>query len=222
MELFTPCDIELNELRDNMFSDSVKTMIATNIYVACEMSKDLRNSLINMPMRASWFAGHALGFFIDKLMTEQIDHSIVGKFPYNYRETRIPKCGYPYIEYYSENGKFHIKKVDKEKCLPKTAVHRVSNALSNRFFLDLGPEHIPVGVNVPFSLITYGHKKFELSFVNLGFPKWDYSEWANHWDISDGISKEVAEIIMSRKAPELKEEYKETVIKKFELKLKGE
>lgn len=222
MELFNLEDENLNQLRDDMFSESVKTMIATNIYVACNMSKDLRDSLIYMPMRAGWFAGHALGFFIDKLMTEEIDNSVVGRFPYNYRETRIPKCGYPYVEYYSANGKFHIKKMDKPEKLPKAAVHRVSNALVNKFFLDFGPEYIPDGVNVPFGLITYGHKKFDLTFISLGFPTWDYSGWANHWEITDNISKERAETIMTHKAPELKEEYQEQIVKKYELKLKGD
>ena len=222
MELITSSDVKLDELRDQMFPDSVKTMIATNVYVACEMSKDLRDNLINMPMRATWIAGIALGFFIDKLMAEQIDLSIVGKFPYHYREIRIPKCGYPYIEYYSDNGKFHIKKVNKAEHLPNAAVHRVSNALSNQFFLDFGPEYIPTGVNVPFGIITFGHYKFERPFISLGFPKWDYSGWADRWDVSDRISREIAETIMSRKAPAIREEFQENIMKKFELKIKGD
>lgn len=221
MDLFSENNIELNALQEEMFSDSVKTAIATNIYVACQMSRELRDNMINMPMRASWLAGQALGFFIDKLMTELIDQSMVGKFPYNYREIRIPKCGYPYIEYYSTKGKFHIKKTDKPKLLPKAAVHRRSNALSNKYFLDFGPEYIPVGVNAPFALITYGHKKLEFNFIKLGFPKWDYSDWADQWDISETISKEVAEKIIIHKGPELKEEYQEIIEKKFELKIKG-
>ncbi len=221
MDLFTDVNDKLDALYDELFPDSVKTTIATNIYVACEMSRELRDSLINMPMRASWLAGQALGFFIDKLMTEMIDQSMVGKFPYNYREIRIPKCGYPYIEYYSTNGKFHVKKVNRAKVLPKAAVHRVSNALSNHYFLDFGPEYVPVGINAPFALITYGHKKQDLTFVEIGFPKWDYSCWAEQWDISKMISTEVAEQIMVHKGPELKEEYQEIIEKKFELKIKG-
>ncbi len=212
-------DHKFDNLCEELFPDSVKTMVATNIYAACTISKNLRDSMINMPMRASWIAGHSLAYFIDKLLTGQIDNSTVGKFPYDYRETRIPKCGYPYMEYYSPKGKFHIKKVDKEHRLPTAAVHRISNSLANTVLLNYGSEYTG---NVPFALITFGHKRLDLSFIELGFPKPDYSDWADYWGISDKISKELAEEILLQKEPELKEEYQEKIVKRYELKLKGE
>lgn len=218
MEMFAEDD-KLHQLREELFPDSVKTLVATNIYAACTISKDLRDSMVNMPMRASWIAGHALAYFIDKLITQQIDISMIGRFPYDYRETRIPKCGYPYMEYYSQKGKFHIKKVDRAQRLPMAAVHRLSNSLANTNLLNYGSEYTG---NIPFALITFGHKRLDLSFIELGFPKPDYSDWAGYWDISDKISKELAEEILKQREPELKEEYQEKINKKYELKLKGE
>lgn len=212
-------DDKLVGLRDELFPDYVKTVLASDIYAACTISKDLRDSMINMPMRAAWIAGHSVAYFIDKLLTQQIDNSIVGRFPYDYRETRIPKCGYPYMEYYSPKGKLHIKKVDKAHKLPAAAVHRISNSLSNAILLNYGSEFTG---NVPYALLTFGHKRLDLSFVKLGFPKPDYSDWAGYWDISEKISKEFTEEILKQKGPELKEEYQEKISKKYELKLKGE
>lgn len=212
---------ELEVVRDELFLETTKVTIASNIFAACQMSKDLRDSMINLPKRASWFAGHALPYFIDRLLSVQIDNSVLGRFPYNYREVRIPKCGHPYVEYYSEIGKFHIKKVSKAGKLPDSAIHRRSNATSNQCLLNLGPEFTPGGVNVPFSLITYGHTRFNLDFIYLGFPKWDYTEWADNWDISNAVSREVAEDIRTGKGPALKEEYQEKIIRTFNLTFKG-
>jgi hypothetical protein len=209
---------ELNELCEELFPDSVKTMIATNVYAASKMSKNLRDSWVNMPMRMSWFAGHSFGFFIDQLMSKQIEESVIGKFPYSYRELRIPKCGYPYMEYYSDKGKFHIKKADKPERLPKAAIQRISNAQSNGF-LDYGPDYIPQVEDNPFALITYGHRGFDLRFIEIGFPETDYSDWKGYWDISQNISKEIAESVLKDKEPELKEEYQE-IVQKYSLKLK--
>mgnify|MGYP000930043290 CR=1 FL=1 len=221
MDLFG-YDEALVALRNELFPESIRTMLATNIYAACAMSRNIKDSLINMPKRASWIAGHSFAYYIDKLVTAQIDKSVVGKFPYSYQEIRIPKCGYPYMEYYSDYCKFHIKKAEKAERLPKAAIQRVSNSLSNEMFLDFGPEYIPVEENKPFALITYGHKGFDLTFIELGFPKWDYSDWVGNWDIAKNISKDVAEDILKNKEPELREEFNEKIVKGFELKLKGE
>lgn len=186
-----------DELFAQMFPQQARQILASSVYVASKMSKSLRDEMISIPRRASMLAGHAFPVFIDRLMAKQIDEIDVGQFPYQYREITIPKCGHAYIEYHSPIGKFHIKKSNKANALPKAAVHRVSNAMSNKIFLDLGSEYIPENTSVPFSLITYGHKNFNITFIQIGFPTWDYSGWESNycWDISGDISKELVEYI---------------------------
>lgn len=215
---------QLTGLREELFPDAVKTLVASNIFVACEMSKQIAYGaeMINLPRRATWLAGHSLPFFIERLMTKAIDQSMVGKFPFNYREEKVPRGAFTYVEYYCSLGKFHIKKVPKEGKLPPASYHRVSNALANKLALDFGPNYIPQGVHVPFSIITYGHTKFNLEFIGLGFPKYDYSGWADNVAISDSVSKETVETIRKENAPALKEEFQEKIEKNFDLKLKGD
>ena len=217
----------MSKVRDQfemMFPKSVRTVISSSIYTANQWSKELKNSLISLPMRGSLFAGHAFPIFIDKIMASQIDKLEVGNFPYDYGEHRIPKCGYPYVEYHSPFGKFHIKKLEKAEKLPKAAVHRLSNSVSNLIFLELGDEYIPPNLGVPFGLVTYGHYKFDLTFIQVGFPTADYKEWADNkrWSIVDDVSKEMVEEIRHGAAGQIKEEFQETILKKFTLKVKGE
>jgi len=214
---------QLIQLREELFPDAVKTLVASNIYVACEMSKQVAcGEMAKTPRRATLIAGHSLPFFIERLMTKAIDQSVVGKFPYHYREEKVPKGAYTYVEYYSSLGKFHIKKVKKEGKLPSAAYHRISNALSNKLILDFGPEYIPQGVYVPFSIITYGHTKFSLDFINLGLPFYNYTGWADIIPISDSVSPEMVENIKKENVPELKEEFRGRIEKQPLVKLKGD
>lgn len=205
-----------------MFPKNVRTTIASSIYLASCMSKELRDSMVNIPRRGAMLAGHAFPVFIDKLIAAQIDQVAIGNFLYNYREFKIPQCGYAYIEYHSNVGKFHIKKSNKEEKLPNAAVHRISNAESNMVFLDFGPEFIPENTTVPFALITYGHKHFDLSFINIGFPAHDYSGWSDGFQMSimDDISKDAVENIRANVGGKIKEEFQEQITQQFKLNLK--
>jgi hypothetical protein len=205
---------EQPEVSNLLFSDDSKAIIASTIYVACGMSKNVCDDMINMPNRASWLAGLSLPFFIERLLANQIDQNQIGKFPFYYREVKSPKSAFSYIEYYSDTVKFHIKKVRKVEKLPTSANHRTSNAKVNQLFLGFGPEFVPQGVNVPFGIITYDHFKFDLKFICLGFPKYDYTDWQNpHLSIMEYISKEMSEYIKKENDLALKEEYKEKVEK---------
>lgn len=214
--------MDVKERFNLMFSDKAKETIATSIYVACNMSKNMKNEMLTIPRRAAMLAGHAFPVYIDKILTSQIDSFDLNTFPYNYREDTIPKCGYSYIEYHNENGKFHIKKSDKKAKLPKSSVHRRSNAQSNLIFLDFGEEYVPSNVSVPFALITYGHKRFDLSYILIGYPSYDYSGWQDNilWNISNYISKERAEFIRNTYSENIEEEFRENITKTYNLKLK--
>jgi hypothetical protein len=215
---------KVDDLYEIMFPQQVRKVIASSIYAASNLSKELRDGLINLPMRASWLAGTTFPVFIDKIMAEQIDNIDIGKFPYCYGENRIPRCGYPYVEYYSPEGKFHIKKNNKPEKLPKAAVHRISNSLSNILFLDYGEEFVPPNISVPFALVTYGHIRFELSFIQVGFPTHNYTGWEaeKRWNIVNDVSKEMVENIQQGKVGELKEELQEQITQEFNLKIKGD
>lgn len=215
---------KLSEQFEIMFPQSVRTVLSSSIYLASQWSKELRNSLVSLPMRGSLLAGHAFPVFIDKIVASQIDKLEVGNFPYDYGEHRIPKCGYPYVEYHAPFGKFHIKKLERAEKLPKAAVHRLSNSMSNLIFLDFGDEYVPPNLGVPFGLVTYGHYKFDLTFMQVGFPSADYKGWidSKRWNIANDISKEMVEQIRQGATGQIKEEIQETILQKFTLKVKGE
>jgi hypothetical protein len=56
-----------------MFPLKVKHVLASSVYLASEMSKKFRDSMVRIPGRVSLLAGHAFPVFIDNFMAKQID-----------------------------------------------------------------------------------------------------------------------------------------------------
>lgn len=214
--------MDLEKIKGIMFSEHTTKVLVSTIYAACEISKKSAQDMINLPMRAFWREAYSLQFHIDKLLTKEIERAGIGKLPYHYREIKIPGCGYPYSEYYSEYGRFHIKKVSKKWKLPDAKKQRVSNAQSNKIFLDFGEEFILKDDINPFAIVTFGHKKFIPSFVVIGYPEYDYSEWAERWDVTTLVSREIVEQIRRENESELKDEFREFIERKPILSLKGD
>ena len=61
---------------------------------------------------------------------------------------------------------------------------------------------------MPYAIITFGHSKFNLEYVGIGFPEGDYSGWASEFiDISDSVVLSLVENIKRDKGESLREEF---------------
>ena len=213
--------MDIKESGKLMYPEQVTQILASTIYAACSISKSMTENYINIPHRGALIAGQTFPFNIDRLLTKQIDTNEVGKFPFLYRENEVAGVSFPYIEYYSDIGKFHIKKSTTIDKLPQARVHRISNAQSNRIFLDFGDEYIDKNLDQVYGLISYNHKRFNMKYIVAGIPEYDYSGWAFKLDITTHLSKDLMEDIKKENEARLKEEFNEAIVKKYNLKLKG-
>ena len=59
--------------------------------------------------------------------------------------------------------------------------------------------------------------------MQVGFPSADYKGWTDNkrWSIADDVSKEMVEQIRQGTTGQIKEEFQETIMQKFTLKVKG-
>lgn len=214
--------MDIDTYGENIYNDNVAMIIATNIFAAAHISKNIKKEYLNLPKRGSWLAGYALPFTIDKLLTQEIDKIEVGNFPFDYREERINGRYFPYVEYFSSDFRFHVKKSNCEHKLPEIRKFRLSNAQTNRIALDFGDEYIDNSLTQGYGIITYNHKGFDLRYIIAGIPEYDYSGWAYKKDIMKNISKELANEIEKKNSVKLKEEFEEEIVKKqYGLRLKG-
>lgn len=161
------------------------------------MAKDCSLEFANILYRGRYLAGICFPVLIDKCLTTVLDNMDVNIAQYNYYSLKVPRGNYQYIEYCCPFGKFHIKRVNKKGNLPKATAHRLSNAESNKIFLNLGDNYIPKNINTPFALITYTHKNFRLQSISLGFPNYEYTDWQDgkQWELSLNFSDEIANVI---------------------------
>ena len=192
-----------------MFPTPARRIIASSIFAACDIARSTCDQkLLMLPKRSYWREAYGLQFTIDDILTQYCEKPEIERLKFEPNEIRIPTCGFPYSEYSSDLGDFHVKKTDKKGALPEAKYQRVRKAQSNQTNLFDDPETLFDSDTMTYAIITFGHSKFNLEYVGIGFPEGDYSGWASEFiDISDSVVLSMVENIKRDKGESLREEF---------------
>lgn len=211
-----------------MFPLQAKQIIASAIFAACDIARTAASEkLISLPRRSYWNEAHKLQFTIDEILTNYCDKPALEGLRYEAGEKLIAGCGYPYSEYSSDYGDFHVKKEKNKGRLPSAKSQRIHKAQSNQTSLDFSGNGTYVSIDErslkPYSIVVFNHRKFNLEYVGFGFPECDYSDWASPFvDISSYVTLAMVEEIQKTHGETLHENFirKEEILDRALISLK--
>jgi hypothetical protein len=195
------------DVLNRAFPNPVRIELATRINAACRMVATLCNEdFKQIPGRGNTYGKNALHFYIDRLLVQAVDR---GFLPCQAKERRIKSNGYIYLEFLSKDMCWQVKKTPKKGYLPTDSSFRRAKSLYNLVPLDFGPEYqITSNKDLPFALVTYGHKNFSIEFIVIGRPTPGYTDWMESpIDITNIKVVDLEEKIIEENSPKLRDEY---------------
>lgn len=203
-----------DKLYSRYISKSFREMSASTIYSALTISRDFVLQHPSLPRTNYYWAAYNVQFIIPNIMMKIIedqDH----KFLNVYGDEAPNPHGRPYVEFEINNIKVHIKKNRNAEKLPNISIYRESESTKNnmQMALDFGTD-TAVSQKL-FAIITYNHQRFNLKYIQIGFPKDDYSGWIDKWSLIDDIKSDTVEMIKKKYGPEIREEIANNITKKY-------
>lgn len=187
----------------------IKQIFASAVYCGLQQAKKLWMENPQLPKNSRFDAGNQLRFIISYILTEIADNELTARMSY----TETTGNSSP-IFYWDSRVKLQIKMNRKPDCLPKISSNRASNAQINEPTL-----FNPDDFTECYVLITYYHKNFECSYIQIGIPDAEYKYWLCRDGIKDCIDRAIVENIEKNYCTTLQDDLKEEITKQYKLTL---
>lgn len=195
-------------------------LVASSIYSALKIGKNFVLTHPELPRTAYYQAACDLPYNINYIIMQHIEAPAYRTLDIVSKEPRSIH-GRPQVEYEYNNACIHIKKNKIANRLPKASLYRQTNSQNNssQMSLDFGEDYRmkpPV-----FMIVTYNHKRLDLDYIQIGFPKPDYSGWICRWDLTNSVDHDFVENIQKTAGPELNHRSEELIDKQYKIGLKA-
>lgn len=182
-----------------------KSILATCIFVAMQEAIKTCAKHPELPKSSRYDAGCQLRFNIDYLIAKVADEEPLTRITYS------EISGNNSTEFvYDSRITIQVKKHSKYKELPDQSLNRKINSLKNQGNLF---EDMITG----YCIVTYNHKNFECSYIQIGVPDAEYTTWLATEPLMQYIDIALAEEITKTYSNDLQVVSDENIQKDFNL-----
>lgn len=198
-----------------------RELVASSIYSAVVMSRDFIRDHPELPLMNHYRAACDLQFKIPELIAKLIESPEYSFLNVIVMESTMHTVR-PQVEFELNGIGVHVKKHRNAKTLPGMSGYRVDHAKNNdlQMALDFGITEMKEETK-PFAIVTFNHKRFNLDYIQIGFPKEDYSGWIGRWSLMSDIEMDIVETVKKKYAPEFKEELAHKIAKEYKIDLRA-
>ncbi|WP_337767707.1 hypothetical protein [Phascolarctobacterium succinatutens] len=176
---------QAKKIINDILPPRIKQIFASTVYCGMKIAGKICMEHPELPKLSRYDAGCQLRFIISYLLTKIADNELTARLTYT--ETR----GNSSPDYWWDSRiKIQVKKNDKSEALPKKSFNRTSNAKSNQGSLFTIDEFSECYV-----LVTYDHKDFNCTYIQIGIPDAKYERWLDIERIENYIDTDTTEYI---------------------------
>lgn len=185
----------------------IKQIFASAVFCGIKQAESIWREHPELPRNSRYNAGCQLRFIISYLLTKIADNELAARLTYT--ETK----GNSSPDFWWDSRiKIQLKKHGKPEELPQKSSDRASNAKLNQ-----GSLFSPDDFTECYALVTYQHKNFQFTYIQIGIPDAEYKRLLKWERIENYIDTELVENIEKNYSTEIKAAFDEKITKQFSL-----